>query len=90
MIAAMEAEEVLAEPELAHYAQHAVERLRAQFAERLRADQSQGILSSQVDSEVLAAILVTYLQGLWRMALLSYDRPTYQRRTDVLLKQLGL
>ncbi|MFJ3074937.1 TetR/AcrR family transcriptional regulator [Pseudomonas sp. NPDC087029] len=90
MIAAMEAEEVLAEPEFAQYAQQSLSQLKGHFAQRLHADQAQGFIPSELDTETVADVLITYLQGLWRMALLSYDRSTYQRRTDVLLKQLGL
>jgi len=90
MLAAMEAEEVLAEPELAQYAQQALSQLKAHFVQRLHTDQVQGLIPTALDCETVADLLITYLQGLWRMALLSYDRPTYHRRTDVLLKQLGL
>jgi TetR/AcrR family transcriptional repressor of nem operon len=35
-------------------------------------------------------VIVTYLQGLWRMALVSYDRTQFERQIDLFLTSLGL
>jgi len=35
-------------------------------------------------------VVVTYLQGLWRMALVSYERPRFERQIDMFLTGLGL
>jgi TetR/AcrR family transcriptional repressor of nem operon len=35
-------------------------------------------------------VVITYLQGLWRMALVSYERPRFERQINMLLTGLGL
>jgi len=38
----------------------------------------------------VAQIIATYLQGLYRTALLSYDRSQLERQIDMFLTSLGL
>jgi TetR/AcrR family transcriptional repressor of nem operon len=38
----------------------------------------------------VATIIVTFVQGLWRMALISYDRPKLERQISMLLTALNL
>jgi len=49
-----------------------------------------GELPSEFDAERVAQIIATYLQGLFRTALLSYDRPQLERQVDLFLTSLGL
>jgi TetR/AcrR family transcriptional repressor of nem operon len=35
-------------------------------------------------------VVLTYMQGLWRMALVSYERTRFERQIDVFLDGLGL
>jgi TetR/AcrR family transcriptional repressor of nem operon len=42
------------------------------------------------DPHVIASIIITYAQGIWRMALVHYDRPRFERQIDVFLAGLGL
>ncbi len=42
------------------------------------------------DSRVVAAVLVTFVQGLWRLALISYDRAALARQIETLLIGLRL
>jgi hypothetical protein len=37
-----------------------------------------------------ASLVLTYAQGLWRMALIDYDRARFAREIDAFLKVLGL
>jgi TetR/AcrR family transcriptional repressor of nem operon len=47
-------------------------------------------LSATLDPQVTASVVVTYLQGIWRMALVDYDRPRFERQIDAFLSGLGL
>jgi len=88
MIAATVEEEVLVDPELRQRAAKGLKDLEAQFASRLaRGPQSP---STRIEDGVLAAILTTYVQGLWRMALVDYDRGRFEEQTEILLGSLGV
>ena len=82
--------EVLVEPELRDYVQEQMSRVSERLTARLRADKETGLLPAEFDPEAVVPVLVTYLQGLWRMALVSYDRPQFERQIDVFLTGLGL
>ncbi|MEH2510601.1 TetR/AcrR family transcriptional repressor of nem operon [Nitrobacteraceae bacterium AZCC 1564] len=90
MIAAMAAEEVLSEPDLRKRAEDGLETVRALLHERLRQDRDKGLLAPTLDPQVIASVITTYLQGLWRMALVDYDRPSFERQIDAFLTGLGL
>ncbi|CAB3770067.1 TetR/AcrR family transcriptional regulator [Paraburkholderia humisilvae] len=90
MIAAMASKEVLSEPDLRKRAKKGLEDVRALLRERLVRDRDEGILPSSLDPSIVASIITTYLQGLWRMALVEYDRPSFEQQIDVFLSGLGL
>jgi TetR/AcrR family transcriptional repressor of nem operon len=60
------------------------------FVNRLKSAKDTGELPSDFDAEAVAQIIFTYLQGLYRTALLSYDRPQLERQVDLFLTSLGL
>ena len=82
--------EVLAEPDLREYVQEQMSSVSERMTARLRADKQTGLLPAEFDPETVVPVIVTYLQGLWRMALVSYDRPQFERQIDVFLTGLGL
>jgi TetR/AcrR family transcriptional repressor of nem operon len=47
-------------------------------------------LPAEFDPQLVVPVIITYMQGLWRMALVSYDRPRFERQIDVFLSGLGL
>ena len=49
------------------------------FSNRLKSAKDTGELPSEFDAEGVAQIIATYLQGLFRTALLSYDRSQLER-----------
>lgn len=60
------------------------------FSDRLKSAKDTGELPPQFEAEVVAQIIATYLQGLYRSALLSYDRSQLERQIDKFLTSLGL
>jgi TetR/AcrR family transcriptional repressor of nem operon len=62
----------------------------ARLVERLSQDRDEGRLPATLDPHVTASVVVTYLQGIWRMALVDYDRPRFERQIDAFLTALGL
>jgi TetR/AcrR family transcriptional repressor of nem operon len=82
--------EVLAEPDLRKYVQEQMSTVSERMTARLRTDKETGLLPAEFDPETVVPVIVTYLQGLWRMALVSYDRPQFERQIDVFLTGLGL
>jgi TetR/AcrR family transcriptional repressor of nem operon len=90
MLAAMATEEVLSEPDLRKCAEHGLEILRSLLGERLSQDRDAGLLQPSLDPLIAAQVVTTYLQGLWRMAMVKYDRPSFERQIDALLTGLGL
>ena len=90
MQAAMASEEVLADPELRRRVEADMAGFQAILAGRLRRDREAGLLRPGLDPEVTAAVVTTYCQGLWRMALVGFDRERFSREIDTFLNSLGL
>jgi TetR/AcrR family transcriptional repressor of nem operon len=57
---------------------------------RLASDKEAGLLPAAVEPRLVVPVIVTYLQGLWRMALISYDRPRFEQQIDLFLTSMGL
>jgi TetR/AcrR family transcriptional regulator, transcriptional repressor for nem operon len=60
------------------------------FIELLKSAQESGELPRELDPAAVAQIILTYIQGMSRAALISYDRQRIERQVEVLLKGLGL
>ncbi|HET7208452.1 MAG TPA: TetR/AcrR family transcriptional regulator, partial [Terriglobales bacterium] len=60
------------------------------LSERLKSARDTGELLPEFEPEVVAQIIGTYFQGLFRTALLSYDRPKLEHQVDLFLTSLGL
>ena len=81
---------VFAEAELRDYVQEQMSKLAKLMTVRLRADKEAGLLPAEFEPEPVVQVILTYLQGVWRMALVSYDRRRFERQNDLFLKSLGL
>jgi TetR/AcrR family transcriptional regulator, transcriptional repressor for nem operon len=90
MMAAMFSEEVLSDPELRKMAEDGMEVALARLAGRLSEDQDNCLLPTALDPQTIAPVIMTYAQGLWRMALADYNRPRFERQIDAFLAGLGL
>ena len=86
----MASEDVLSEPDLRTRVEDGLESFHARLAERLSHDRDQGLLPAISDPETIASVVVTYLQGIWRMALVDYERPRFERQIGAFLTGLGL
>jgi TetR/AcrR family transcriptional repressor of nem operon len=82
--------EVLDEPDLSKYVHGQLSMLAEQMTARFSADQEAGYLPAEFEPELVVPVIVTYLQGLWRMALVSYDRRRFEQQADLFLTRLGL
>lgn len=81
---------VFAEAELRDYVQEQMSMLGELMTTRLRADKKAGLLPSEFEPETAVQVILVYLQGLWRMALVAYDRKRFERQNELFLKSLGL
>lgn len=82
--------EVLAEPDLREYVEQQMAKVVEAMTARLDADKSAGLLPHSFESRLVVPVIVTYLQGIWRMALISYDRRRFEQQIDWFLTSLGL
>ncbi len=90
LMASAIAPDVLAEPELRRYVEEQVAQWTVHMAGRFKADKERGLLPDSFDPETVASIVITYVQGLWRLALVSHDRRKLQAQADAFLTSLGL
>jgi TetR/AcrR family transcriptional repressor of nem operon len=82
--------DVLAERDLQEFVQTHMAAFVDAFSSRLKSAKDTGELPSEFDAESVAQIIATYLQGLFRTALLRYDRSQLERQVDLFLTSLGL
>jgi TetR/AcrR family transcriptional regulator, transcriptional repressor for nem operon len=82
--------EVLREPSLKKFILQEISKMSEAMIARLKADQQAGLLPPDFDAATVVPIIITYIQGQWRMALISYNRPQFEKQIDVFLTGLGL
>lgn len=82
--------DVLAERDLQKFVQTDIAAFVGALSDRLKSAKETGELPPQFKAEVVAQIIATYLQGLIRTALLSYDRSQLERQVDLFLTSVGL
>jgi len=82
--------EVLAEKDLKKIVHATMTAFEDAFAQRLSSAKDSGELPPEFEPEVVAQLISTYVQGLFRSVLLSYDRPQLERQVDQFLTSLGL
>jgi TetR/AcrR family transcriptional regulator, transcriptional repressor for nem operon len=90
LMAASLSTDVLAAEDLRHYVVSEVRTLQTALTGRLSAAAHDGELPTNFDAETAAQILVTYLQGLFRVARVLSDRRELENQIEVLLTGLGL
>jgi TetR/AcrR family transcriptional repressor of nem operon len=90
MMAAMISEDVLADDDLKALAESSLADLHAGLTSRLLKDRDEGIVRSNLNPAATASVIITYAQGLWRMAMVDFDRPSFERQIEVFLTSMGL
>jgi TetR/AcrR family transcriptional repressor of nem operon len=90
MFAAMASEEVLSDPDLRKRVEDRMESYQVQLVARLSQDRDAGLLPAELNPQTTASVIATYQQGIWRMAMIEYDRPRFDRQIDIFLTALGL
>lgn len=90
MFAAMISEDVMADSELRKFAIATVNQSQALIEEKLNEDKKEGRLPESYDAHTAAVVIVTYCQGIWRMAMISYKREQFERESEAFLQGLGL
>lgn len=82
--------DVLAERDLQRSVVRDMKAFSGQFVERLEFARQSGELPRDFNAEVAAQVLVTYLQGLFRVIRVLQSRAELERQIDALLNGLGL
>jgi TetR/AcrR family transcriptional repressor of nem operon len=90
MMAGSLTHEVLDEAELRQYIEGRISTLQDAMIARMSADKRDGHLAESFEPQLVVPVVLTYMQGLWRMALVSYERTRFERQIDVFLTGLGL
>ena len=82
--------EVLAERDLKRYVVDGMAAFSDCFRQRLESARESGELPANFDPEVVAQVLVAYLQGLYQVIRVLQDRTQVERQIETLLRGLGL
>jgi hypothetical protein len=82
--------DVLAERDLERYVLGEMSRFEAAFVSRLDAAMRAGELPAGFPSRTAAQVLITFLQGLFRVIRVMNSRQDLERQLDVILRGLGL
>jgi TetR/AcrR family transcriptional repressor of nem operon len=82
--------DVLSARDLGRYVVDEMQMFTRCFTERLESAKTTGELPQNFRSEVAAELLVTYLQGLFRVIRVLQDRTHMERQIDSLLVGIGL
>ncbi len=90
MMAGSLTHEVLDEAELREYIEGRISTLQNTMIARMNADKRDGLLAADFEPQLVVPVVSTYMQGLWRMALVSYDRSRFEQQIEVFLTGLGL
>jgi hypothetical protein len=81
---------VMEESELGFYVKEQMAGFEKYFYERLEEAKKSGELPEDFQSEVTAGVIVTYLQGFFRVVHALKSRQEMWRQIDILLNSLGL
>ena len=90
MLAGLMSEDVLADADLRRIAEDGLETIRTELVSRLMMDKKAGAIRSDIDLELTASVIITYAQGLWRMAMVKFDRPGFENQVEYFISGLRL
>lgn len=90
LLASSISRDVLDEKNLREYIVSEGAAFGGRFIGLLKSAQESGELPRELDPAAVVQIILTYIQGMSRAALISYDRQRFDHQTEVLLTGLGL
>ncbi len=90
MFAGMLSEDVMADNELRKAIITRINQTQKLIEDKINEDKKAGRLPKSYDTGTIAKVIITYLQGIWRMALISYNREQFERESEAFLQGLGL
>jgi TetR/AcrR family transcriptional regulator, transcriptional repressor for nem operon len=90
LMAASLSSDVLGSRDLRKHVLEEMHTLQAALVERLGAAKDIGELPRDFDATVAAEVIVTYLQGFYRVIRVLHDRTHMERQIETLLRGLGL
>jgi hypothetical protein len=82
--------DVLADRELSRQVRRDMEAFLGAFVRRLRSAKEKGELPADFDVEVTAQLILTYLQGMFRVIRVLQNRAHIEQQIESLLSGLGL
>jgi hypothetical protein len=82
--------DVLAERELNQYVVNSMTAFSGVFCERLQSAKASGELPGDLNVQAVAQVIVTYLQGLFRVIRVLQNRAEVERQIETLLEGLGV
>ena len=90
LVARSVSSDVFAEGDLRKIIQTGIAGLVGAYSERLKSAKDKGELPVEIKPELVAEVISTSVQGLYRTALLGYERAQLERQVDLFLRSLGL
>ena len=90
LMAASLSSDVLGSRDLKKHVLEEMHTLQDALVGRLRAAKTAGELPRDFDAEIAAEVVVTYLQGFYRVIRVLHDRAHMERQIEMLLRGLGL
>jgi TetR/AcrR family transcriptional repressor of nem operon len=82
--------ETLADKDIIKLVQEELDEFQNFIAKQIEQAQEKGELSSDLIPHDIAAIVLTYLQGIMKVSMLEYSDEKFKRHTESLLSSLGL
>ena len=82
--------DVLEVKELREYILGQMASFGGRFVKRLKTAKESGEFPSDFQPEIAVQVIATYIQGMHRVAIISFDRNRVEREIDALLTGLGL
>jgi TetR/AcrR family transcriptional regulator, transcriptional repressor for nem operon len=90
LMASSVSRDVLEVKELREYLLGHMASFGGRFVQRLKTAKESGEFPSDFQPEIAVQVIVTYIQGMQRVAIISFDRNRVEREIDALLTGLGL
>ena len=90
MLAGSLSRDVMAERELGHCILNDINAFASIFVQRMETARTQRELPSNFDVAIAAQVLITFLQGFFRVIRVLYDRKEMERQIEMLLRGLDL